>query len=482
MSTPAIDVRHVNKSFGNVPIIRDLNLSVVQGERHAIIGPNGAGKSTTFNLISGYIRPTSGEILLRDQVISGLPPYQINRRGLSRSFQVTNVFVNMSVWENVRCAVLWTTGHRYAFWKNIDRLPQVRDRTAQILEDIGLSARRDVPAGLLTYAEQRALEIGITTAGGADVILLDEPTAGMSHAETEARGRADPTPHRRPHAGDRRARHERGVRARRPHLGAGLRPDHRLGHARRDPQQSQGQGSLSRRGGRLMLEVRHLHAYYGKSHILQGVDMHVDAGEVVSLLGRNGVGRSTTVKAIMGEVPPQGSIRFKGQDIAGLPTYRIARLGLGYVPENRDIFPSLTVRQNLLMGIKDPRRPGQWKLDDMLGMFPNLAARADTAAGVLSGGEKQMLTICRTLMGNPDLVMIDEPTEGLAPLIVQQVGDLIGEIARRGVAILLVEQKLSIAMRISHRIYVMGHGRVVFEGTPDELKANDAVRKEWLEV
>jgi branched-chain amino acid transport system ATP-binding protein len=231
-----------------------------------------------------------------------------------------------------------------------------------------------------------------------------------------------------------------------------------------------------------MLEVRHLHAYYGKSHILQGVDMHVDAGEVVSLLGRNGVGRSTTVKAIMGEVPPQGSIRFKGQDIAGLPNYRIARLGLGYVPENRDIFPSLTVRQNLLMGIKDPRRPGQWKLDDMLGMFPNLAARADTAAGVLSGGEKQMLTICRTLMGNPDLVMIDEPTEGLAPLIVQQVGDLIGEIARRGVAILLVEQKLSIAMRISHRIYVMGHGRVVFEGTPDELKANDAVRKEWLEV
>jgi branched-chain amino acid transport system ATP-binding protein len=231
-----------------------------------------------------------------------------------------------------------------------------------------------------------------------------------------------------------------------------------------------------------MLEIMDLHAYYGKSHILQGVDMNVDAGEVVSLLGRNGVGRSTTVKAIMGEVPPQGAIRFKGQDIAGLPSHRIARLGLGYVPENRDIFPTLTVRQNLLMGIKDPRRPGKWKLDDMLGMFPNLANRADTAAGVLSGGEKQMLTICRTLMGDPELVMIDEPTEGLAPRIVEQVGDLIAEIARRGLAILLVEQKLSIAMRISHRVYVMGHGRVVFEGTPDELKANDAVRKEWLEV
>jgi branched-chain amino acid transport system ATP-binding protein len=232
----------------------------------------------------------------------------------------------------------------------------------------------------------------------------------------------------------------------------------------------------------MMLEIAGLHAYYGKSHILQGVDMHVDAGEVVSLLGRNGVGRSTTVKAIMGEVAPQGSIRFKGRDIAGLPNYQIARLGLGYVPEHRDIFPGLTVRQNLMLGIKDTRRAGKWRLEDMLAMFPNLAARADTAAGVLSGGEKQMLTMCRTLMGDPELIMIDEPTEGLAPLIVQQVGDLIAEIARRGVAILLVEQKLSIAMRISHRVYVMGHGRIVFEGTPGELKENLAVSKEWLEV
>jgi branched-chain amino acid transport system ATP-binding protein len=231
-----------------------------------------------------------------------------------------------------------------------------------------------------------------------------------------------------------------------------------------------------------MLEVRDLHAYYGKSHILQGVDMLIGAGEVVSLLGRNGVGRSTTVKAIMGEVAPQGSIKFKGTDIAGLPNYKIARLGLGYVPEHRDIFPGLTVRQNLMLGVKDPRRPGKWRLQDMLDMFPNLATRADTAAGVLSGGEKQMLTICRTLMGDPDLVMIDEPTEGLAPIIVQQVGDLIAEIAGRGVAILLVEQKLSIAMRISHRVYVMGHGRIVFEGTPAELKASPSVREQWLEV
>lgn len=231
-----------------------------------------------------------------------------------------------------------------------------------------------------------------------------------------------------------------------------------------------------------MLEVQNLHAFYGKSHILQGVDMRIGAGEVVSLVGRNGVGRSTTVKAIMGEVAPHGSIVFKGRDIAGLPSHRIAQLGLGYVPENRDIFPTLTVRQNLVLGIKDSRRPGRWRLDDMLDMFPNLATRADTPAGVLSGGEKQMLTTCRTLMGDPELVMIDEPTEGLAPLIVKQVGDLISHISQRGVAILLVEQKLSIAMQISHRVYVMGHGRIVFVGSPAELKGNSKVRRDWLEV
>lgn len=231
-----------------------------------------------------------------------------------------------------------------------------------------------------------------------------------------------------------------------------------------------------------MLTVRGLNAYYGKSHILHGVDLDVGAGEVVSLIGRNGVGRSTTIKAIIGEVPPVGSIRFKGCEIAGMPSYRIARLGLGYVPENRDIFPSLTVRQNLVLGLKDAKHQGRWRIEDMLAMFPNLAERADAQAGVLSGGEKQMLTICRTLMGDPELIMIDEPTEGLAPLIVVKVRELILEIARRGVAILLIEQKLAIALEISVRVYVMGHGAIVFEGTPGALRANVAVRREWLEI
>jgi branched-chain amino acid transport system ATP-binding protein len=185
MMSHAVELRGVQKSFGNTSVIRDVNLIVMKGERHALIGPNGAGKSTLFNLISGHMKPTAGSILLKDEIVSGLPPYQINRRGLSRSFQVTNVFSKMSVWENIRCSLLWATGHRYAFWKNIDNLPEVRERTAQVLQEINLTSRRDVPAGLLAYAEQRTLEIGITIAGGADVILLDEPTAGMSLSETE---------------------------------------------------------------------------------------------------------------------------------------------------------------------------------------------------------------------------------------------------------------------------------------------------------
>nr|WP_249788540.1 ABC transporter ATP-binding protein [Bradyrhizobium sp. G127] len=232
----------------------------------------------------------------------------------------------------------------------------------------------------------------------------------------------------------------------------------------------------------MILKVDGLHAYYGKSHILQGVDLTIGSGEVVSLLGRNGVGRSTFVKSVIGQVAPKGSIRFKGNEIAGLPSYRIANLGLGYVPENRDIFPTLTVRENLVLGQKSGKKSVRWNLEEMLGMFPNLQQRADTAAGVLSGGEKQMLTMCRTLLGDPDLIMIDEPTEGLAPLIVQQIGELIADVARRGVSILLVEQKLSIAMKISHRLYVMGHGKIVFEGTPDDLRRDKSISREWLEV
>ena len=233
-----------------------------------------------------------------------------------------------------------------------------------------------------------------------------------------------------------------------------------------------------------MLEVKDLHAYYGKSHILHGVHLRVAKGEIVSLLGRNGVGRSTTIKAIMGQVDAEGSVMFKGQQMLGLKAYQVAHKGLGYVPENRDIFPGLTVEQNLMLGMKraKPDKAARWSLADMYRLFPRLQERARVEAGMISGGEQQMLTLCRTLMGDPDLIMIDEPTEGLAPKIVELVAELFSEIKNRGVSILLVEQKLAIALNISQRLYVMGHGQIVFEGTPQELRENSTIRKEWLEV
>lgn len=231
-----------------------------------------------------------------------------------------------------------------------------------------------------------------------------------------------------------------------------------------------------------MLELKDLNAYYGRSHILQGVSLHIEKGEIVSLLGRNGVGRSTTCKSIMGLVPAQGSILYQGQEIVGLKPHIIARKGIGFVPEDRWIFPGLTVLQNLQLGLKRRNTQGRWTIENVFEMFPNLRERQNVHGGLISGGEKQMLTICRTLMGDPDFIMIDEPTEGLAPLLVAQMGKLIEEIARRDVSVLLVEQKLSIALKISKRVYIMGHGRIVFEGSPDDLKNDQSARKEWLEV
>ena len=231
-----------------------------------------------------------------------------------------------------------------------------------------------------------------------------------------------------------------------------------------------------------MLKISNLHAFYGKSHILRGINLTVDKGEIVALLGRNGVGRSTLVKSIMGLVPTTGSILFKDNEIVGNATHDIALKGIGYVPENRDVFSTLTVKENLLLGVKDKNVKAEWTVEEMFSLFPNLKERADVIASAISGGEQQMLTMCRCLMGNPEFMMIDEPTEGLSPQMVETVAELLKKIASKGIAILLVEQKLTIALRLARRVYLMGHGEIVFEGTPKELEKNTSIRKEWLEV
>ena len=231
-----------------------------------------------------------------------------------------------------------------------------------------------------------------------------------------------------------------------------------------------------------MLKVKNLHSYYGKSHILQGINLSLEEGEIVSLLGRNGVGRSTFIKTIMGMVQSEGSILFNNKEILGRPIHEIANLGIGYVSENRDIFPDLTVQENLELGKKENKYGIKWSLEELFDLFPNLKNRISVPGGVLSGGEQQMLTICRSLMGCPKLIMIDEPTEGLSPQMVNNVEMLLKKISSKGVSILLVEQKLTIAFNLSNRLYVMGHGKVVYEGLPREIKENNEIIKEWLEV
>lgn len=231
-----------------------------------------------------------------------------------------------------------------------------------------------------------------------------------------------------------------------------------------------------------MLEVENLQAWYGQSHMLQGVSLHVGEGEIVALLGRNGAGRSTTVKALMGELRTAGSVRWRGLPLLGRPSHEIARLGVGCVPEQRDIFPGLSVLQNLQLGVQPGQSTTPGQLDALFTLFPALAARLDVPGGTLSGGEQQMLCIARTLMGAPRLLLVDEATEGLAPRLAEQVAQSLQQIAATGVGILLVEQKLDIALRLAARVYVMGRGRIVFEGTPAALREADAVRREWLEV
>ncbi len=235
-----------------------------------------------------------------------------------------------------------------------------------------------------------------------------------------------------------------------------------------------------------MLTVSDLHAGHGQGRVLHGVDLQVGEGEIVGLLGRNGSGRSTLLKTIIGQLAGSGSIMFRGEPVLGLPAFEIARRGIGYVPENRSVFPTLTVAQNLLLGEKPGRsaraRPSRWSLADMYSMFPPLKARAHTAAGVLSGGEQQMLAICRTLMGDPDLVMVDEPTEGLAPQRVAQVAEVLTTLKARGVSVLLVEQKLAVVLQIADRCCVMGHGRIVFDGSVAALSSDASIRRDWLAV
>jgi branched-chain amino acid transport system ATP-binding protein len=494
-----LDVQHLHKAFGGNQAVNDVSFSLQAGELLALIGPNGAGKSTTFNLVNGQLAPDSGSIVLDGVSLLGRKPHELWRIGVSRTFQVAQTFGSLTVAENVQMALLSADGLSLAPWQ---RATHYRHADAlQLLEQVQLDTQANRPCSALAYGDVKRLELAMALANEPRLLLMDEPTAGMAPDERHALM-----------ALTRSLVNQRGV--------AVLFTEHSMDvvfeHADRvlvmargaliaqgTPAQVQADAQVqavyfgsgktfgasekthapststaaettadaafttrtTSRGNTPLLEVKGLNAWYGAAQVVFDAQLNVQRGEVVALVGRNGAGKSSTLKAIMGLMPKcTGSVVFAGHDISNTEPYQAARLGLGYVPEDRRIFTDLTVLENLQLGVQAARRftdgtpAPQWTLDQIFALFPNLADMQQRPASHMSGGEQQMLTVARTLMGNPLMVLLDEPSEGVAPVIVEQMGEMILALKRQGVSVLLSEQNTHFAQWVSDRSYTLDRG------------------------
>jgi branched-chain amino acid transport system ATP-binding protein len=496
----------LHKAFGGNQAVNDVSFNLQAGELLALIGPNGAGKSTTFNLVNGQLAPDSGSIMLGGVSLLGRKPHELWRMGVSRTFQMAQTFGSLTVAENVQMALLSADGLSLALWQRATHYR--RADALQLLEQVQLDTQANRPCNALAYGDVKRLELAMALANEPRLLLMDEPTAGMAPDERHALM-----------ALTRSLVNQRGV--------AVLFTEHSMDvvfeHADRvlvmargalitqgTPAQVQadaqvqavyfGSGKTFGNGGSSgsgdahaqqhqevtpihsttdavktsapaaavtppLLDVQGLNAWYGEAQVVFNADLHVQRGEVVALIGRNGAGKSSTLKAIMGLMPRRtGSVLFAGQDISNAEPYQAAQLGLGYVPEDRRIFTDLTVLENLQLGVQAARRfadgttAPQWSLEQIFALFPNLADMQQRPASHMSGGEQQMLTVARTLMGNPLMVLLDEPSEGVAPVIVEQMGEMILALKRQGVSVLLSEQNTHFAQWVSDRSYTLDRG------------------------
>jgi ABC-type branched-subunit amino acid transport system ATPase component len=487
--TELLRAERLSRAFGSLLAVDGVDLVVRRGEIHSIIGPNGAGKTTLFNLLTGTLPPTRGRIVFRGEDVTGLPVHQLARRRLARSYQVTSVFPELTVAENLQIPAR----------RHLPR-HEVEGRVAEILKEVELADRAGVLAGNLSHGDQRHLDIGIALATNPELLLLDEPTAGMPPHETS--GTVDLIRRLRDHHGytivliehkmdivmaisDRitvmsagrkiaegtpaQVQADRAVQD--AYLGGlehGLAPVHDAGAHPGEP----------------LLRLEGVDAFYGLSHVLHGVSLTVREGEIVALLGRNGAGKTTTLKTIMGLVPPRrGRVVFAGQDLAGRSPEAIARLGVGLVPEGRRIFANLDVEENLTLpffmsGLGSAERAAQVRR--AFEWFPALVRRRHNRGNRLSGGEQQMVAVGRAVMGRKRFLMLDEPTQGLAPLIVKHLAEIILDIRRQGVTVLLVEQNARMALEMADRAYVLEDGRIVLEAPAAQLRDNPALMARHL--
>ena len=496
-----LEVDGVSKSFGGIRAVNNASLKVGAGEIHALIGPNGAGKTTLFNLVSGLYPTDNGTIKLRGREVQGVPSDLICHQGLARSFQITNLFKGLSIYENLRLSLQAQSDGRFNLWRDIDDYESIHAETAELIKFLGLEGIETIEGGELSYGGQRLVDLGIALGSKPQVLLLDEPLAGLAAAERERvsnlvknvaanipvlivehdidrvlgfsqvvtvmnQGEVLMTGTPQAVRADRRVQQI--------YTGTGV-PE--VEHARTDATKE----SASR-----ILRFEGVNTFYGKSHILHDASLDVREGEIVALLGRNGAGKSTLLKTLAGLVPrSSGAIEFQGTDIGRLPAPDIARMGIGYVPQGRGLFAGMTVRENLALGRLARKTDGShgvvWNEDQILQYFPRLAERMDVAADYLSGGEQQMVAVARAMSGNVKLLLLDEPFEGLAPTVILELFKVFDQL-RRHISIVIVEHNLDLVLALADRVFALERGAVFHQGPAAPLLTDLEYRKKilWL--
>ncbi|MCL6499756.1 MAG: ATP-binding cassette domain-containing protein [Firmicutes bacterium] len=486
-------VEDLHRSFNGFPAVRGASLSVQAGEVVAVIGPNGAGNTTLFNLVTGVLLPDRGRVVFGGVDVTRWPAHRRCRAGVSRTFQIANVFPRLTVFDNVHAACLAHARKGFELFRPASRFAV--EQAWEILEVTGLRGQAHRLAGTLSHGDQRILEIALALASRPRLLVLDEPTAGMSPEETASTLQLIARLNREHGLSVLFCEHDMEVVFSTAHrvvvmhqgrtIASGppeqVRADPEVQRAYLGGEEAEGPPVRSQAAGgagKPMLQVEGLHTYYGLSHVLFDVSLQVQEGEAVFLLGRNGAGKSTTLKSVVGLVPPRrGAVRYRGRDVVGLAPHAVAQLGVGYVPDDRRIFPDLTVWENLEVAV---RRHGYWTFDRVFELFPVLREKRHHRGSHLSGGEQKMLAIARALVGNPDLLLLDEPMEGLAPRLVRVLEDRIRQLKATGLTVLLAEQNVGAALRLADRGYVIDDGRIRFEGTVEELQANHEVRRRYL--
>ena len=494
-------VENVAKQFGGIRAVAGTGLTVEAGEIHALIGPNGAGKTTLFNLVSGLYTPDTGIVRLNGREIQGLPSHLICHRGLARSFQITNLFGGLSIYENLRLSLQARHAMRFNIWRDIDSYPQVHAETAELIKFLGLEGIEEIEGGELSYGGQRLVDLGIALGSKPQVLLLDEPLAGLAAAERE-----------------RVSNLIKNVSANIPVLIVEHDIDRVLGFSQTVTVMNQGQVLMTgspeavradrrvqeiytgtgipevehsrtdeaRQDAAQVLRFEGVNTFYGKSHILHDATLDVREGEIVALLGRNGAGKSTLLKTLAGLVPlASGTIEYDGCNIAGLPAPDISRMGIGYVPQGRGLFAGMTARENLSLGRLARKTDGSngvvWSEERILEYFPRLKERMDVAADYLSGGEQQMVAVARAMSGNVKLLLLDEPFEGLAPTVILELFKVF-DLLRRHTSIVIVEHNLDLVLALADRVFALERGAVFHQGPAAPLLTDLVYRKRilWL--